>query len=68
MWGGWLLVHFVVFSLALNIFHPYYASALAPPFAVLAAAGLVTCGSPRQLTCIEAVAPSAVAGPASLLC
>jgi 4-amino-4-deoxy-L-arabinose transferase-like glycosyltransferase len=41
LWGGWLLVHFLVFSVALNIFHPYYVSALAPPVAVLAAAGLV---------------------------
>jgi 4-amino-4-deoxy-L-arabinose transferase-like glycosyltransferase len=41
LWGGWALVHFLIFSVALNIFHPYYSSAIAPAVAVLAASGLV---------------------------
>jgi 4-amino-4-deoxy-L-arabinose transferase-like glycosyltransferase len=42
LWGGWALVHFVVFSFFVNPFHPYYTSALAPAVAVLAASALVT--------------------------
>lgn len=41
LWGIWALVHFVVFSFMLNLFHPYYTSALAPAIAVLAAGGLL---------------------------
>jgi 4-amino-4-deoxy-L-arabinose transferase-like glycosyltransferase len=41
LWGLWALVHVAVFSLALNLFHPYYTSALAPAVAVLAAGGLL---------------------------
>ncbi len=41
LWGLWALVHVAVFSLVLNLFHPYYTSALAPAVAVLAAGGLL---------------------------
>jgi 4-amino-4-deoxy-L-arabinose transferase-like glycosyltransferase len=41
LWGVWALVHVVVFSFSLNLFHPYYASALAPAVAALAGGGLV---------------------------
>jgi 4-amino-4-deoxy-L-arabinose transferase-like glycosyltransferase len=41
LWGVWALVHFAIFSFALNLFHPYYTSALAPAVAVLAAGGLL---------------------------
>lgn len=41
LWGGWLIVHFVVFSFANGIFHPYYSTAMAPAIAALAAAGAV---------------------------
>jgi 4-amino-4-deoxy-L-arabinose transferase-like glycosyltransferase len=41
LWGTWALVSFAVFSFALNLFHPYYTSALAPAVAVLAAGGLL---------------------------
>jgi 4-amino-4-deoxy-L-arabinose transferase-like glycosyltransferase len=37
MWGGWLLVTAVVFSLMSGIVHPYYAVALAPAIAAVAA-------------------------------
>ena len=33
LWGGWLAVHFTVFSLADGIMHPYYTTALAPAVA-----------------------------------
>ncbi|MEU5883002.1 glycosyltransferase family 39 protein [Spirillospora sp. NPDC047279] len=41
IWGGWLLVHFLVFSLAEGTFHPYYATAMAPAIAALTGAGAV---------------------------
>ena len=41
LFGVWALVHVVVFSFQQGIFHPYYASALAPAVAALAGAGLV---------------------------
>jgi 4-amino-4-deoxy-L-arabinose transferase-like glycosyltransferase len=40
MWGGWLIVMGLVFSLSQGTFHPYYTTALAPPIAALSAAGL----------------------------
>lgn len=40
MWGSWLIVMGLVFSLSQGIFHPYYTTALAPPIAALSAAGL----------------------------
>jgi 4-amino-4-deoxy-L-arabinose transferase-like glycosyltransferase len=39
LWGLWALVYGAVFSVAGGIFHIYYLSALAPPFAALAAIG-----------------------------
>jgi 4-amino-4-deoxy-L-arabinose transferase-like glycosyltransferase len=41
-WGGWLGTHFVVFSLASGIFHPYYTTAMGPAIGALMGAGLVT--------------------------
>ncbi|MFI5003802.1 MAG: glycosyltransferase family 39 protein [Solirubrobacterales bacterium] len=41
LWGLWAIVHVVVFSVALNLLHPYYTSALAPAIAVLASGGLL---------------------------
>jgi 4-amino-4-deoxy-L-arabinose transferase-like glycosyltransferase len=29
-WGGWAIVSWAVFSFSKGIFHPYYATALAP--------------------------------------
>lgn len=37
LWGGWLLVTAVVFSLMTGIVHPYYAVALAPSIAAVTA-------------------------------
>ncbi|PRX97731.1 glycosyltransferase family 39 protein [Allonocardiopsis opalescens] len=41
MWGGWLLVHYAVFSFAQGIWHTYYTVALAPAVAALAGIGAV---------------------------
>jgi 4-amino-4-deoxy-L-arabinose transferase-like glycosyltransferase len=42
LWGGWLLVTGLVFSLMQGIFHPYYTVALAPAIAALVGMGAVT--------------------------
>ncbi|MGW7820398.1 ArnT family glycosyltransferase [Streptomyces puniciscabiei] len=39
LWGGWLAVHIVVFSVS-NGNHPYYTAVLAPSIAALAGGGL----------------------------
>ncbi|HTR88158.1 MAG TPA: glycosyltransferase family 39 protein [Reyranella sp.] len=41
LWGMWALAYGIVFSAAGGIFHVYYLSTLAPPFAALAAIGCV---------------------------
>jgi 4-amino-4-deoxy-L-arabinose transferase-like glycosyltransferase len=41
MWGGWLALHFVVFSFAGGIMHPYYTTAMAPAIAALTGIGAV---------------------------
>jgi 4-amino-4-deoxy-L-arabinose transferase-like glycosyltransferase len=41
LFGVWALVHVAIFSTQQGIFHPYYASALAPAIAALAGIGLV---------------------------
>jgi 4-amino-4-deoxy-L-arabinose transferase-like glycosyltransferase len=41
LFGVWALVHVAVFSSQKGIFHPYYASALAPAVAALSGAGVV---------------------------
>lgn len=39
LFGGWFVVHYLVFSLAEGTFHPYYTTALAPGVAALCGAG-----------------------------
>jgi 4-amino-4-deoxy-L-arabinose transferase-like glycosyltransferase len=41
LWGTWALTYGIVYSTAGGIFHIYYLSTLAPPFAALAAIGAV---------------------------
>ncbi len=41
LWGGWAVVHVLVFSLMSGIAHPYYSSAIAPAAAALTGAGFV---------------------------
>ncbi|MCW2942322.1 MAG: 4-amino-4-deoxy-L-arabinose transferase and related glycosyltransferase of family-like protein [Actinomycetia bacterium] len=50
LWGGWLAVHFLVFSLSAGTFHPYYTTAMAPAVAALIGAGTVAMfTAPRRL-------------------
>ena len=42
LWGGWLLVHYAVFSFAGGVMHPYYTTALAPAVGALTGIGAVT--------------------------
>lgn len=41
VWGGWLLVHFAVFSFSSGTFHPYYTTAMAPAVAAITGMGAV---------------------------
>ena len=41
VFGGWLVVEFVVLSWSKGIIHPYYSSALAPGVGAMAGAGIV---------------------------
>nr|WP_055505749.1 glycosyltransferase family 39 protein [Nonomuraea pusilla] len=41
LWGGWLAVHYVIFSFAGGTFHPYYTTAMAPAVAALTGMGAV---------------------------
>ena len=40
LWGGWLVVTMLTFSLMAGIFHPYYDVALAPAIGSLVGMGL----------------------------
>ncbi|MGW8375124.1 glycosyltransferase family 39 protein [Streptomyces sp. ODS28] len=39
LWGGWFVLHHLVFSLSEGTFHPYYVTAMAPGVAALCGAG-----------------------------
>ncbi|GAB2817679.1 glycosyltransferase family 39 protein [Actinocorallia aurea] len=39
LWGGWLVLHYAVFSFAEGTFHPYYTTAMGPAIAALVGAG-----------------------------
>ncbi|MGW5260509.1 glycosyltransferase family 39 protein [Microbispora sp. NPDC004025] len=39
VWGGWLVVHYAVFSFSSGTFHPYYSTAMAPAIAALSGIG-----------------------------
>ncbi|NUP01695.1 MAG: glycosyl transferase family 39 [Nonomuraea sp.] len=39
VWGGWLVVHYAVFSFSSGTFHPYYTTAMAPAVAALTGMG-----------------------------
>jgi 4-amino-4-deoxy-L-arabinose transferase-like glycosyltransferase len=41
VWGGWLVVHYVVFSFSSGTFHPYYTTAIAPAAGALTGMGAV---------------------------
>ncbi|MEU5864119.1 glycosyltransferase family 39 protein [Nonomuraea sp. NPDC047529] len=40
VWGGWLVVHYAVFSFSSGTFHPYYTTAMAPAVAALTGMGV----------------------------
>ncbi|SFO74857.1 4-amino-4-deoxy-L-arabinose transferase [Actinomadura madurae] len=62
LWGGWLAVHYVVFSFAEGIFHPYYATAMAPAIGALTGAGAVLLfGAHRRSAAWAWVLPAGVA-------
>ncbi|MQY08820.1 ArnT family glycosyltransferase [Actinomadura macrotermitis] len=62
LWGGWLAVHYVVFSFAEGTFHPYYTTAMGPAIAALAGAGAVLLfGAYRRSAAWAWVLPAAVA-------
>ncbi|KAB2379478.1 glycosyltransferase family 39 protein [Actinomadura montaniterrae] len=68
LWGGWLAVHFAVFSLSEGTFHPYYTTAMAPAIAALAGAGCVTMfGAPRRMSWTLPFAVAVTAGWAFFL-
>ncbi|GAA4625957.1 hypothetical protein GCM10023196_032200 [Actinoallomurus vinaceus] len=48
MWGGWLAFHFLVFSFASGIMHPYYTTAMAPAIAALTGIGAVELSRARS--------------------
>lgn len=39
LWGGWLAVHYVIFSFSQGTFHPYYTTTMAPAIGALVGAG-----------------------------
>ncbi|MGW7545135.1 ArnT family glycosyltransferase [Streptomyces sp. NPDC054770] len=39
LWGGWTLLHYLIFATAQGTMHPYYTTALAPGIAVLCGGG-----------------------------
>ncbi|MFC0112881.1 ArnT family glycosyltransferase [Kibdelosporangium aridum] len=41
LWGGWLIVNALVFSLQEGIFHPYYTTVMAPAIGALVGVGAV---------------------------
>jgi 4-amino-4-deoxy-L-arabinose transferase-like glycosyltransferase len=59
LWGGWLLVHVLVFSFMSGIVHPYYAVAMAPAIAALVAAGVMELWSRRGSSVLARVALAA---------
>ena len=64
MWGGWLIVTAVVFSLSSGIIHTYYTVALAPAIGALVAIGGAALWPHRSSLGARSVAAVAVCGTA----
>jgi 4-amino-4-deoxy-L-arabinose transferase-like glycosyltransferase len=62
LWGSWLVVTGLVFSLAQGIIHPYYTVALAPAIGALVAIGAVSAWESRTRLAVRGVAAAALAG------
>jgi 4-amino-4-deoxy-L-arabinose transferase-like glycosyltransferase len=65
LWGGWLVVSGLVFSLSSGIIHTYYTVALAPAIAALVAIGGRLLWLRRDSAAARATAAVAVAGTAA---
>ena len=65
LWGGWLIVSGLVFSLSSGIIHTYYTVALAPAIAALVAIGAKMLWDRRASRATRATAGAAVAISAS---
>ncbi|WP_248964397.1 ArnT family glycosyltransferase [Sphaerisporangium perillae] len=61
LWGGWLLVTGVIFSLSRGIIHPYYTVALAPAVAALTGMGAALLWRNRRLPAAPRMLTAAVA-------
>jgi len=65
LWGGWLVVSGLVFSLSSGIIHTYYTVALAPAIAALVAIGGRLLWTRRASTATRSLAGVAVIGTAA---
>jgi 4-amino-4-deoxy-L-arabinose transferase-like glycosyltransferase len=61
LWGGWLVVTVLVFSLGKGIIHPYYTVALAPAVGALVGVGAAAMWRRRQLTAARGVLSATLA-------
>ncbi|GLY19043.1 hypothetical protein Kisp01_60570 [Kineosporia sp. NBRC 101677] len=61
IWGGWLVVTFVTFSLMQGIFHAYYTVALAPAIAALVGIGVATLWRTRSVVATFVLAGTVLA-------
>ncbi len=61
LWGGWLVVTALVFSLGKGIIHPYYTVALAPALGALVGVGAATMWHRRRLTAARGVLSATLA-------
>ena len=64
LWGGWLLVTGLTFSLMAGIFHPYYTVALAPPIGALTGIGATLLWARRDESWARYLAAATIAGTA----
>jgi 4-amino-4-deoxy-L-arabinose transferase-like glycosyltransferase len=64
MWGGWLVVSGLIFSLSSGVIHTYYTVALAPAIAALVAIGAVTLWRHRENWAARAWLAATTAGTA----
>ena len=61
LWGSWLMVHVLVFSLMGGVAHPYYAVVIAPAAAALTGIGLASLWRMRGRTVFAGPAIGAIA-------
>lgn len=66
LWGGWLLVTGLTFSLMAGIFHPYYTVALAPAIGALAGIGATLLWTRRDQPWARYVAAATILGTTAL--